>query len=46
MRITAGCTINGQELSTRDGLGLWDVDQLIVKADSDVEFLLMEVQME
>jgi hypothetical protein len=38
-------TINGQELSSRDGLGIWDVDKLSVKADSDAEFLLMEVPM-
>lgn len=38
-------TINGQELSSRDGLGIWNVDKLSVKADSDAEFLLMEVPM-
>lgn len=39
-------TINGQVLSTRDGFGIWDVDSLSIKADSDAEILLMEVPME
>lgn len=38
-------TINGLELSSRDGLGIWNVDKLSIKADSDSEFLLMEVPM-
>jgi hypothetical protein len=32
-------------LASLDGLGLWDVDKLSIKADSDAEFLLMEVPM-
>jgi hypothetical protein len=39
-------TINGQPLSARDGFGIWDIEKLTVKADSDSEFLLMEVPME
>jgi len=38
-------TINDQLLSTRDGFGIWDVDSIKVKADTDAEFLLMEVPM-
>jgi redox-sensitive bicupin YhaK (pirin superfamily) len=38
-------TINNQKLNTRDGLGIWNTDTLSVKADSDAEFLLMEVPM-
>lgn len=37
--------IEGQPLSTRDGYGIWDTDQLSVKANSDAELLLMEVPM-
>jgi redox-sensitive bicupin YhaK (pirin superfamily) len=37
--------INGQLLNSRDGLGIWDVAQLDLKAASDTEFLLMEVPM-
>ena len=38
-------TINNQELNSRDGYGIWDIDKFSVKANSDVEFLLMEVPM-
>jgi quercetin 2,3-dioxygenase len=38
-------TINDTPLSTRDGLGIWDTDTLSIKADSDAEFLLMDVPM-
>ncbi|WP_342648665.1 pirin family protein [Mucilaginibacter sp. CSA2-8R] len=39
-------TINGQKLNTRDGLGSWDVDVLDITAETEAEFLLMEVPME
>ncbi|MBC7451076.1 MAG: pirin family protein [Cytophagales bacterium] len=38
-------SINNESLHTRDGFGIWDVDTLSIKADSDAEFLLMEVPM-
>lgn len=38
-------TINDEELASRDGLGIWDVDKIAIKADSEAEFLLMEVPM-
>lgn len=37
--------VNDQELNTRDGLGVWDTDSVIISAESDAEFLLMEVPM-
>ena len=37
--------INGIEVGTRDGLGLWDLDALQIKASTDAEFLLMDVPM-
>jgi quercetin 2,3-dioxygenase len=43
--LSGNVTINDQELTSRDGLGLWDVAKLTIKADSDSEFLLMEVPM-
>ncbi|MGV3766016.1 MAG: pirin family protein [Chitinophagaceae bacterium] len=40
-------TINGYELNQRDGLGIWNVDQLDIKANSeDAEILLMDVPMD
>jgi quercetin 2,3-dioxygenase len=39
-------TINDQPLSKRDGLGIWEIDKLTIKANSpDAEILLMEVPM-
>ena len=38
-------TINGQQLNTRDGLGLQDINELDIIADSGAEILLMEVPM-
>lgn len=38
-------TINGEKLNRRDGLGITEADKLEIKADSDVELLLMEVPM-
>ena len=43
--LSGDVTINGQGLNTRDGYGIWDVEKLSVRADSDAEFLLMEVPM-
>ena len=39
-------TINGQELDTRDGFGIWNTATLELKMNSDVELLLMEVPMQ
>lgn len=39
-------TINGQALHRRDGLGLWELDKLDIRADSAAELLLLEVPME
>lgn len=39
-------TINGQALHRRDGLGLWEVAKLDIRADSPAELLLMEVPMQ
>lgn len=38
-------TIDGQQLHTRDGFGVWETDKISIKADSDAEVLLMEVPM-
>lgn len=43
--LSGNVTINNQELNTRDGFGTWDVDSIDIKADSDSEFLIMEVPM-
>ena len=38
--------IGDQELNTRDGFGIWDVDSFNLESTSDAEILLMEVPME
>jgi len=38
--------INGQLLHTRDGFGIWDTGSFNITAETDAEFLLMEVPME
>lgn len=43
--IKGDVTINGEALNQRDGMGLVNVENLDIKADSDAEVLLMEVPM-
>jgi redox-sensitive bicupin YhaK (pirin superfamily) len=43
--LNGNVTINGQELAARDGLGIWNTDSLDITADSNSEFLLMDVPM-
>lgn len=43
--ISGSITIDNQLLTTRDGLGIWDVKQLSIQAQTDAEILLMEVPM-
>jgi len=38
-------TVDNQKLNKRDGYGIWETDKVKIKADSDSEFLLMEVPM-
>jgi redox-sensitive bicupin YhaK (pirin superfamily) len=39
-------TIDGQELETRDGFGIWDTTSLEITATTHTEFLLMEIPMQ
>ena len=39
-------TIHGQQLKPRDGFGIWEVDSFALTANSNAEFLLMEVPMQ
>ena len=38
-------TIDNQQLKSRDGFGVWDTESLAISADTDSEFLLIEVPM-
>ncbi|MDO9184976.1 MAG: pirin family protein [Bacteroidia bacterium] len=37
--------VNDQLLNSRDGFGIWDTNKVSIKADTDSEFLLMEIPM-
>ncbi|MFA6618288.1 MAG: pirin family protein [Candidatus Neomarinimicrobiota bacterium] len=37
--------VNNEKLSKRDGMGLWDIDSILVKATENARILLMEVPM-
>jgi quercetin 2,3-dioxygenase len=43
--IEGEATINGQPLKQRDGLGIWNIKNLDIKADANARILLMEVPM-
>lgn len=43
--LSGEATVAGQALKTRDGLGVWDMDNLSIVADSNTELLLMDVPM-
>ena len=44
--ISGTITVDGQELETRDGLGIWNFNELEFTATSEAKFLLMEIPME
>ena len=44
--ISGNITVDGQELETRDGLGITDFDTLEIQATSNAKFLMMEIPME
>jgi redox-sensitive bicupin YhaK (pirin superfamily) len=43
--IEGDVTINGEKLNKRDGIGLWDMENFTIIADSDAEVLLMDLPM-
>ena len=43
--IEGAATVNGTPLSKRDALGIWDIEKLDIKADTDAEILLLDVPM-
>lgn len=44
--IDGNIEVGGHDLNRRDGLGLWEIDKINVKAKSNAEVLLMEIPME
>jgi redox-sensitive bicupin YhaK (pirin superfamily) len=46
MNIEGEIEVNGQNLQKRDALGLWETNEIEIKAHTDAKFLVMEVPME
>lgn len=43
--LSGNLEVSGQLLNPRDGYGIWDIEKITLKADTDAEFLIMEVPM-
>lgn len=43
--LSGNLEINGQTLNPRDGFGIWNTNKVSIKAQTNAEFLLMEVPM-
>lgn len=46
MNIEGELEVNGQKLEKRDAIGVWETNEIEVKAITDAKFLIMEVPME
>jgi len=45
MNIAGEIEVDGEKLSTRDALGIWDTSEIEIKANTASQFLIMEVPM-
>ena len=43
--LSGEATVEGEKLSARDGFGIWNTEKVSISADTEVEFLLMDVPM-
>jgi len=43
--LSGKANIGGQDLEKRDGLGVWNIEEIKIKAESEAEILVMEVPM-
>ena len=46
MNIEGKIEVNGEKLEKRDAIGIWETNELEIKANSDSRFLIMEIPME
>ena len=46
MNIEGEIEVNGEKLEKRDAIGIWETNELEIKANSDSRFLIMEIPME
>ena len=46
MNIEGEIEVNGEKLERRDAIGIWETNEIEIKANSDSRFLIMEIPME
>ncbi len=46
MNIDGQIVVNGEKLEKRDAIGIWETNEIEIKATSDTKFLVMEIPME
>jgi redox-sensitive bicupin YhaK (pirin superfamily) len=46
MNIEGEILVNGEKLEKRDAVGIWETNEIEIKANSDSRFLIMEIPME
>jgi redox-sensitive bicupin YhaK (pirin superfamily) len=46
MNIEGKIEVNGEKLEKRDAIGIWETNEIEIKANSDSRFLIMEIPME
>jgi redox-sensitive bicupin YhaK (pirin superfamily) len=46
MNIEGEIEVNGEKLEKRDAIGIWETNEIAIKANSDSRFLIMEIPME
>ncbi len=46
MNIEGEIEVNGEKLQKRDAIGIWETNEVEIKANSDSRFLIMEIPME
>ena len=46
MNIEGEIEVNGEKLEKRDAIGIWETNEIVIKANSNAKFLVMEIPME
>ena len=46
MNIEGEIEVNGEKLEKRDAIGIWETNEIEIKANTDAKFLVMEIPME
>jgi quercetin 2,3-dioxygenase len=45
MNIEGQIEVNGEKLGRRDAIGIWETNEIVIKATTDAKFLVMEIPM-